>query len=62
MRLAGATGTADVVRGSNAISRIMAAIERRKDRAVSDAKPQTFEERMKAREQTARREFNEDDF
>ena len=52
----------DLVRCSNASIRVMAAIERRKDRAVSNGKPQTFEDRMKAREQTARREFDENDF
>jgi hypothetical protein len=52
----------DLVRTSNAAMRAMAAIDRRKDRAASDAKPQTFEERMKARDRIARREFNEDDF
>jgi hypothetical protein len=52
----------DLVRCSNAAMRAMAAIDRRKDRAVSDAAPQTFEERMKAREQTARKEFDENDF
>ena len=52
----------DLVRCSNASIRAMAAIDRRKDRAASDAKPQTFEERMKAREQTARKEFDENDF
>jgi hypothetical protein len=52
----------DLVRCSNACIRSMAAIDRRKDRAVSAAAPQTFEEKMKALEQTPRKEFNEDDF
>jgi len=52
----------DLVRCSNACIRSMAAIERRKDRAVSAAKPQTFEERMQALEQTPRKEFDENDF
>jgi hypothetical protein len=52
----------DLVRCSNAAMRGMAAIDRRRDRAVSDAKPQTFEDRMKARDETARREFDENDF
>jgi hypothetical protein len=52
----------DLVRCTNASIRAMAAIDRRKDRAASDAKPQTFEERMRMRDQTARREFDENDF
>jgi hypothetical protein len=52
----------DLVRCSNCCIRSMAAIDRRKDRAVSDAKPQTFEERMRMQDQTLRREFNEADF
>jgi hypothetical protein len=52
----------DLVRTSNAAMRGMAAIDRRKDRAVSDAAPKTFEDRMKALEQQPRREFNENDF
>jgi hypothetical protein len=52
----------DLVRCSNACIRGMAAIDRRKDRAVSAARPQTFEERMQALEQTPRKEFDENDF
>jgi hypothetical protein len=52
----------DLVRTTNACIRGMAAIERRKDRTINAAKPQTFEERMQALEQTPRKEFNEDDF
>jgi hypothetical protein len=52
----------DLVRTTNACIRAMAAIDKRKDRAVSDAKPQTFEDRMKALDQTPRRVFDENDF
>jgi hypothetical protein len=52
----------DLVRCSNACIRSMAAIDRRKDRTINAAKPQTFEERMKALEQQPRREFDENDF
>jgi hypothetical protein len=52
----------DLVRCSNCCIRAMAAIDRRKDRAANDAKPQTFEERMRVLDQTPRREFNADDF
>jgi hypothetical protein len=52
----------DLVRTTNACIRAMAAIDKRKDRAVSNAKPQTFEERMKMMDQKPRREFNENDF
>ena len=51
-----------LVRLTNSLTRLAIELGKRKDRAVANAKPKTFEERMAAMDAKPRRVFDENDF